>query len=1062
MRAESRMPPPSAPPRVSHGFLLLEDGARGLHAAVIVKATYALRPSALAEIAPPLTLSDDVYGEGTASRSLVTASDFAPRKAQADVVITGTVHPRSPGIVRQAIGFAIARGPDVLLRKRLVAVGDRARDAAAPAPLRPFPLGWEQTWGGPDNPIGCGLGADARRPALVDPAAPSKPAGLGPIAPAWRGRAKYLGDGHAAFVRAIGSGAAGQSGLPAPAPLALPGDLDLRCFQIAPPDQRLDRLLGGEQLLLAGLLPDHPIAICRLPALHAFARIEAPSRPARSVPLTGDTLWVDVDRGLACVTFRGSIPIASRAESTALLRDRRPWQIHAGLAPCRNAEETAGTPRAWSAPRAVQETARSPQIPTVDPLVVHNASGLTVGSHVWSFSPPKRRRIVIIKATYAIPADGGPLVLAADQDRLRGDEPEGGEPDGEAPEGEILYPSDHAPFKAKTDVILRGTAHAPPSRTTALVRLTLGSLDATLVALGPRTWGANGIPTPPGPFEPLPLRWAHALGGAGHAENPAGTGIAPGSPPPRLEDPEHLLRSRSDRPAPACFGPVSPTWPLRASHLGTFDRAWKRERWPYFPADFDSMFFQAAPAALQRSEPRGGEPFSITSVRPGGGDLSGKLPEARPRAFAVREDGSLFEVLLRLDTVIFDADAERVLLLWRGSFDLDEGGDAASLLVLREEPAAPITLADAAIHVAALAEPRLDPGQAREGSPRPTEAPPPSTFHLATVLAAPLAAAIAVASSAAVARPKPPAPLDRAAVEQLLQRGKDLRGRDLTGADLRGIDLSKRDLTGAILAGVNLTGADLRGAILASANLTGADASDAGLDGADLGKADLTGAILRRASLARASIERATLASAKLEGAHLDEVKAAGADLTSADLSRCQARSADLTKADLSSASLAGAAFHEARLDDARLYEARAAGAIFDGASLVDARFERAILSGCSFHSAAAKGAVWEGADLTDASLRSADLTLAVFSGARLAGADLTGVLARGASFRAADLSRARLDGADLMRASLEGATLRGATLRGASLYQAETRDADLAGADLARATVAGTKLDRG
>lgn len=1065
MRAvEIRMSEPTSSSRVAHAFLLVEDAARRLHAVVVVKAWYTLVPDALAEPAPSLLLDDDTYGEGAHARSLIAASDFAPAKVEADVVVVGCAHPQSAATTRQAVGFAVARGPDVLLRKRLVALGDRGRDGGEPAPLRPLPLAWERTWGGSDNPVGVGLSGSSAAPSFVDPDAPRRPAGLGPIAPTWPGRAAFLAPGHADVVRALTSARAGRDGAPAPVPLALPPDLDLRFFQIAPPDQRLDRLRGGEQLLLVGLHPTRPSAVYRLPALHAFARIAAPTRPARGVPLVGDTLWIDAERGLASVTFRGTLLLAAPDEAATLLRDRGPWQVHAGLAPAASAEETSGAPQGWQRPRAraaVSEPPQAPTVdalppsPTVDALPIHERSGLTVGTRVWSFDPPKRRRLVVVKATYTLDPDGGAPQLAAPQDLLRGDETE-----GDAPDAELRYPSDHAPFKPRTDVLLVGSAHAPAGRTTALVRFSLGAMERRLVALGPRTWGANGIPSPPGPFEPVPLRWGHAFGGPGFAANPCGTGLAPGSPPPRLEDPDHLIRGRSDRPSPACFAPVSPAWSQRAAQLGTYDRAWKRERWPYFPADFNPAFFQAAPTSLQRDEPRGGEAFLITSVRPDGGDLRGRLPEARPRAFAARLDGSLFEVLLRLDTLLFDADAARLHLTFRGSFDIDEG-DASGLFVLREDHDAEITLADLALRLAALPEIRLAP-TATGPVIEKAAPPPPTAFHLASRLGAPPAALVFAARAAQAPRPAPPPPLGRAGVEALLRAGKSLRGLDLSGADLRELDLAKRDLRGAILAGAKLAGANLAGANLAGVNLAGARADGSRWEEATLTGADLTGAQLAGARLTRAALERASLAGAILTDAQLDEIRAAGADLVGADLTRCHADGADLAKADLSRAKLTDASFRKARLGDAKLYEVTATSSCFDEASLADARFERARLDRCSLRGVSAPGAVWESADLTDASLASAELTGAVFAGAILVRADLGGALARKATFRGADLTGAKLDGADLMQASFEGAVLRGASLRGASLYQAETLLADLAGAELRGANLAGTKLARG
>ena len=1026
----------SDPASLACGTVVFQDGAGHLHVTVIVKATYALRAGGLAVPAPPLPLVDGV--------------DLAPCKRRADVVVIGRLHPRSPGTtVRQVVGFALARGPDVLLRKRLVALGDRAHAGADPAPLAAQALAWERTWGGAgcaENPVGVGLSAgDTRVPSLIDPDAPRRPVGLGPIAPSWSGRAAFLREEHAPGLRAH--------------PLALPGDFDLRFFQMAPPDQQIERLRGGEQILLLGLHPRDVAVVHRLPALHAYAQLAGPplaGRP-RAVPLVGDTLWIDADRGVACLTFRGSVEVATRREKDAVLAAGEPWTVHAGMAACSDVEETIGTPRAWSnSPRAAE-----PASPTVDPVSVHDASGLSTGTFPWSFEPSKPRRVVVVKGTFVLSAEGGKPALASEQIGLRSDDPL-----SEDPAAELEVASDLAPFKARADVLLAGTAHAAPGRTTALVRLTLGPLSAQLVALGPRTWDRGGAPLPPGPFAPVPLRWKHAFGGPGHAANPAGTGFVAGSSPPLLEDPERLMRNRSDRPIPAGFAPVSPSWPARSALLGTYGRAWLKDRWPCFPADFDPAFFQAAPERLRCDPLRGDEPFALESVRADGAGFTGTLPGMRPRAFVLRGPEGFFEVLLRLDTVVFDTDAERLYLTWRGSFEVERaGGPVDRVFVVREDLGAPRAAADVAASLTALDEPRLAP--ASEGEKARVEPESAESFRLADHLSAFAASAgagifAARAARAATAAPghrPPPAPPSRAEVEALVRDGKSLRGRDLSGADLQGVDLSRQDLTGVIFARARLGGARFAAAKLAGVNLSAIDAAASVWDGADLSRADLTGAKLAGASFLGAILEGASLAGAHLAEARLGEARADGADFTGADLSRAEAGGTHLAKAKLSGATLTAARLERACLDDASFYEVSAEDAVFDEASMTDARFAAATLTGCSFRAVRARGAVWEQADLSHAVLRGADVSSAVFSGARLVGADLGGVLARAATFRAADLSQAVLDGADLMQASFEGAILRGARLRGASLYQAELRDADVEGADLEGAVLTGTKL---
>lgn len=1064
----------AATDRVATGTVVFRDGAGKLHVTVVVKATYSLRPGGLASLAPPLPLSGDVARGEVEGASLYAASDFAPAKACADVVIVGRVHPESAGAVRQVVGFALARGPDVLLSKRLVAMGDRSRFDADPAPIGDLPLAWERTWGGPssrDNPVGSGLSADgARPPNLIDPEAPRRPAGLGPIAPSWAGRAAFLTREHAAALRAN--------------PLVLPDDLDLRFFQVAPADQQTPRLLGGEQVLLIGILPGGASAICRLPALHAFARLEGPMRGralVHDVALAGDTLWIDAERGVACVTYRGSVEVASAREAPRVLDAREPWIVRAGMAPCKDVEESLGAPRAWSLPREIPpEPGEVPLLPnpTVDPVTIEDTSGFTTGSLTWSFEPPKLRRVVIVKGSFVLSSSGGRPALAPEQDALRGDEPAGD------PGGEIVYPSDLAPFKAKTDVLLRGTAHALPGRTTAVVELSVGPVSARLVAIGPRRWDKNGIPEVPGAFVPVPLRWKNAFGGPGFHANPAGTGLAPGTPPPLLEDPERLMRARGERPRPSCFGPIAPGWQARSALLGTFDKAWQRDRWPHFPANFDPAFFQAAPASLRCDYLRGDETFHIESVRPGGGGFDGVLPGVRPRAFAVRREGDAFEVLLRLDTVLFDTDAGRVHLTWRGSFDVPRGAAEAAeierLLVIRESLEAPRSIADVLALIAAIGERRLGTEHVGSDDVRVSGAAVSSaaaatpSFRLGDRLRAMAAmekrAALGVggavtaglfaarAGGVVASPPSPPKPLGREQVEALVREGKGLAGRDLSGADLRGVDLSKQRLEGAILARAKLAGARFEGASLAGANLADIDAPGSMWDGADLARADLTRAGLAGASFVNAVLERATLAGADLTEARMEGARAVGADLSGAKLTKCRAEGANLAKADLTGARLASASLKRACLDDAKLDEVVGPSVELDEASLKDARFEKARLAGGLFRGVAAVGASWECADLSGAVI-GGDVSGAIFAGARLGRADLRGVLARGTSFRGADLVQAKLDGADLMQASFEGADLRAASFVGASLFQAETYLANLEGADLSNAFLAGTKV---
>ena len=133
--------------------------------------------------------------------------------------------------------------------------------------------------------------------------------------------------------------------------------------------------------------------------------------------------------------------------------------------------------------------------------------------------------------------------------------------------GECLYPSDFADFKLNAEVMLRGTCHTPGGRpmTETGVRFSVGAWSKSLRVVGPRVWTDRvGRPiSDPQPFTRMPITWANAFGGPTYAQNPVGTGLD--TPRlPSVESTAEIVRSRSDRPAPASLGPIHAGWPQRA------------------------------------------------------------------------------------------------------------------------------------------------------------------------------------------------------------------------------------------------------------------------------------------------------------------------------------------------------------------------------------------------------------------------------------------------------------------------------------------------------------------
>src|SRR4029079_1545920 len=105
--------------------------------------------------------------------------------------------------------------------------------------------------------------------------------------------------------------------------------------------------------------------------------------------------------------------------------------------------------------------------------------------------------------------------------------------------------------------------------------------------------------------------------------NPAGTGFArirgrgaiSARARPNLEDPTRLIKHPGDRPAPAGFGFIAPSWEPRRLFAGTYDKAWQRTRAPYLPDDFDPRYFHAAhPDLVCKRHLQGGEIIEVQNA----------------------------------------------------------------------------------------------------------------------------------------------------------------------------------------------------------------------------------------------------------------------------------------------------------------------------------------------------------------------------------------------------------------------------------------------------------------
>ncbi len=247
-------------------------------------------------------------------------------------------------------------------------------------------------------------------------------------------------------------------------------------------------------------------------------------------------------------------------------------------------------------------------------------------------------------------------------------------------------------LKPATDVLLVGRAIAPaPNTRVADVSLRVGPVARTVRVFGDRHWEKNGgswRPSAPQAWERMALRWELAWGGVApkvgddmpehEPRNPVGRGIVgpdgvptEGQPLPNLEDPQALLAEPKDRPTPACFAPIAPTWLPRRGLAGTYDEAWVSGRAPYLPLDFDSRFFHVAPPALiAPGFLQGGEPVELAGFT-AGAPIRFELPLCGLE-LEFDFDGAAVPQPPQLEMILFEPDLGRFQMLWRAALAVDK------------------------------------------------------------------------------------------------------------------------------------------------------------------------------------------------------------------------------------------------------------------------------------------------------------------------------------------------------------------------------------------------------
>jgi len=543
---------------------------------------------------------------------------------------------------------------------------------------------------------------------------------------------------------------------------------------------------------------------------------------------------------------------------------------------------------------------------------VINDTQFQFGAFAGRIDPPGHSLTLIVKGTFDLVPEG--VAKIAEEQLPLG--PDQFYPEDEEGTGSVRYESDLVEFKPAADLLLVGTCHPHNRRGVQRCPVTfqVGRRSRSLVVVGDRFWETHGLlkrvrVTEPRPFRKMPLRYEMSFGGPGSPLNPVGRGAGPVDskdglrPLPNIEDPKNLVVSPKSTPFPAGFGPLNRTWQHRVQGMGSHDEKYVEECWPNLPGDFDRASCNAAPPGQTLEKYlRGDEEIVLENLHAEHPTYRCDLPGLRVRCFLRDTDPdaaeSIDEVRLHLDTLWVDADAEQLVLVWRGHTDVssNEFEEIAQALIVAEPMSEP-PVADESYRAAILA--RVPP-------PTPDE---------------PAAAEV---SSERWTREE----VERCSKVDGALRDQDLSGLDLSGLSLKSANLEAASLVGTVLDRCDLTEANLSGADLTGASVRGANAEKSVWAGVVALETDFSHARLRLADFTKARMDRARLDAVDAREGIFYRARLEGASLVEANLFQANFNQARLTGADLSGSNLYGAYFVDARTGKLRLDGALAGNAM--------------------------------------------------------------------------------------------------------------------------------------
>lgn len=309
--------------------------------ALIVKATFRLRSGQceLASLGEQEEIAAaDHYWDDDSNRSLYIPCEIVPFKAHTDVLLVGYAYapPKKPArslIARLRIG-PIDKSIEIVGESYWTLHGELREGI----PFQRMPLRYERAAGGADNPVGIRSDsppdAESRysipnlRPPGLRPSSRADiiPAvGFGPIAPTWPERIKKIAHLSHQWTENQWS------------KTPMPTGFTAGFFNSAPADQQMPSLSPNEPFELENLMPDTPKLRTALPGISPKAVAEWPDRK-EEIRLIADTLWIDTDRSICTVIWRGPLRLPDKAEPNRIViemerRTKPPLEAASAVSP---------------------------------------------------------------------------------------------------------------------------------------------------------------------------------------------------------------------------------------------------------------------------------------------------------------------------------------------------------------------------------------------------------------------------------------------------------------------------------------------------------------------------------------------------------------------------------------------------------------------------------------------------------------------------------------------------------------------------------------------------------